>query len=593
MDTPELYTNHPLRAVAPMNRRFCLRCLLFLFLLAVTLYAYWPATNHDFVNYDDQLYVTSNAQVQSGLNLESISWAFLHPVVGNWHPLTMLSHMLDCEIFGLKPWGHHLTSILLHGINTALVFLFLCRLTGATWRSLMVAALFGLHPLHVESVAWVAERKDVLSTFFGLLCLIAYADYARASELKNRKAEIGKQTSLYYSLAWLFFALGLMSKAMLVTVPFIFLLLDFWPLNRWQPTRLRWLFIEKIPFFLLAAIIGVVTYIVQKNDGMMRSMANLPFGDRLGNALISYVRYLGKFFWPENLCVYYPHPGHWPVVAVLAAFFCLVFVTWLVHRLRKACLTVGWLWYLGTLLPVIGLVQVGGQSLADRYVYIPSLGLLIMVVWGAYGLARPWRHHAVALSLAGCAAIILCFTLTRQQLGYWHDNEALYHHALAVTENNYLAHHNLGTALYQNGQIDEAINQYRAAILVEPDNAAAHYDLGTALALKGQTIEAISELQESIRLKPDDAESHKNLGTAFGRAGQMDEAISQYREAVKLKPNDAGFRYDLGTALGMNGQIDEAIVQFQEAIQLKPDFVQAKHNLAHALQIKNASMMNR
>ena len=560
-----------------------------LLLLAATISTYLPATKHEFINYDDQFYVTSNAQVQGGLTWENIRWAFTHPVVGNWHPLTMLSHMLDCQMFGLKPWGHHLTSVLLHGINTVLVFLLLHRLTGSMGRSWMVAALFGLHPLHVESVAWVAERKDVLSAFFGLLCLLAYAEYARASPRQDQKSKIEYRASIAYLMALVFFALGLMSKAMLVTVPCVLLLLDYWPLNRWQPSRLRWILFEKIPFFFLAAIMSVVTYAVQHKDGMMQSMSQLPFGDRLGNAVVSYDRYLGKAFWPDNLCVFYPHPGHWPLMTVLAALLGLVVVTGLVLWRQIPSLMVGWLWFLGTLVPVIGLVQVGGQALADRYVYIPLLGLLILVVWGACELARPWRHHAVALSLAGGAVLSLCFVLTRQQLGYWQDNETLYRHALAVTENNFLAHHNLGIALYRKGQIEEAIGQYQEAILVQPANAVAHYDLATALAVQGRTGDAIVEFQESIRLQPDNAEAHENLGTALGRSGQTDEAISEYREAVKLKPGDPGFRYDLGAALGMTGKIDEAIVEFQEAIHLKPDFTLAKLNLAHAMQIKAAS----
>jgi tetratricopeptide (TPR) repeat protein len=325
---------------------------------------------------------------------------------------------------------------------------------------------------------------------------------------------------------------------------------------------------------------------------MMQSMAKLPFDDRLGNAVVAYDRYLGKFFWPDNLCVFYPHPGHWPLMTVLAALLGLVVVTGLLLWRQIPSLTVGWLWFLGTLVPVIGLVQVGGQALADRYVYIPLMGLLILVVWGACELARPWRQRAVALSLAGAAVVIFCFVLTRQQLSYWQDNEALYRHALAVTDNNFLAHHNLGIALFRKGRIEEAVGQYQEAILVQPDNAVAHYDLATALAVAGRTSDAIVELQAAIRLQPDNAEAHENLGTALGRSGQTGDAISEYREAVKLKPDDPVFHYDLGAALGMYGKIDEAIVEFQEAVRLKPDFTVAKLNLAHAMQIKAASEGN-
>jgi protein O-mannosyl-transferase len=565
-------------------------------LALVTIAAYWPATSHDFVNYDDPHYVTSNIHVQSGLTRDSIKWAFSNPVVGNWHPLTMLSHMLDCQIYGLHPWGHHLTNVLLHGANTALVFLLLRGLTGAIGQSLMVAALFGLHPLHVESVAWVAERKDVLSTFFGLLCLIAYGRYAEKSKAECAKSEPGNRAFWYYWAALIFFALGLMSKPMLVTLPFVLLLLDYWPLSRIENSEFSirnfmGLVLEKAPFFALAAVMCVVTYWVQQHTGMMHSLENVPLGARLENALISYCRYLEKLFWPTDLAAFYPYPDHWPTFQVLragglmAGISAFVFV----QRIRHPYLLTGWLWFCGTLVPVIGLVQVGGQSMADRYTYIPSLGILIPVVWGAYDLAKRWRYHQMALGGAGCAAIVLCTGLTRQQLGYWQNNETLYRHALAVTKDNYLAHHNLGIALYKEGQLGEAISQYREALRLKPDYAEAHYNLGAALAANGQTYEAIRQFQTAIQLKPDYAEAHINLGTALGREGRIDEAIGQYREAVRLQPDNAEFHYALGTVLGMKGRIDEAIVQFQEALHLNPDYAAARYNLAHALQIRNAA----
>ncbi|MGB7769521.1 MAG: tetratricopeptide repeat protein [Verrucomicrobiia bacterium] len=566
-----------------MNRPRYPVWVLALVLGLVTVSVYWPATSHDFINYDDPFYVTSNVHVQTGLTWDNIKWAFCNPVVGNWHPLTMLSHILDGQIYGLKPWGHHLTNVLLHGANTVLVFLLLRGLTGAVWRSLMVAALFGLHPLHVESVVWVAERKDVLSTFFGLLCLMAYARYAEESK-------VGNPASRYYWLALFFFALGLMSKPMLVTVPFVLLLLDYWPLNRIR--HFTGLLLEKIPFFALAMVMSVVTYVVQQRTGMMHSLENVPPGARIANALISYCLYLGKLFWPVDLAIFYPYPGHnWPLYQVLlagvllAGFSAFVFV----QRTRHPFLPVGWLWYCGTLVPVIGLVQVGGQAMADRYSYIPSLGLFILVVWGVCELAGRWRYHEPALSVAGCAVIILCAGLTRQQLGYWQNDETLYRHALAVTKNNYLAHHNLGLALFKQGKIDEAINQYREALRLEPDFPEAHYNLGAALAVKGQTDEAIVQFQKAIQFKPGYAAACVNLGIALSRKGQLDEAIGQFRDAVRLQPDNAEFHYDLGTALGMKGRIAEAIIQFQEALHLQPDYAAARHNLAHALQIKNAA----
>jgi len=583
-------------------------------LVLVTIALYWPATGHDFVNYDDDAYVYQNAHVQSGLSWEAVKWAFLNPVCCNWHPFTVLSHMLDCQEFGLKPWGHHLTSVLLHALNAALVFALLQEMTGARWRSLVVAALFALHPLRVESVAWVAERKDVLSGCFGLLALIAYARYAQGRSHKPEACGLWSvvrgprflshlPSSVFSLLSLFFFALGLMSKPMLVTWPFVLLLLDYWPLRRSaecgmpnaepgargkvEGHTLSWMKLvwEKIPCFALAAAASVVTFVVQKHGGSLMAADKLPLGARGGNALISYCRYLGKLFWPADLAVFYPLPQHWPPERVLLAGGLILGISVLafVLRRRSPFLLMGWLWFVGTLVPVIGLVQVGGQAMADRYSYLPSQGVLVCAVWGAYELTRRWRYHVIALSLAGSAAIVLCMVLTRQQLGYWKNSETLFRHALDVTQNNYLAHDNLGTALSEKGQIDEAIRQYQEAIRLNPDYDPAHNNLGMALGEKGQINEAIGQFQEAIRLKPDDAEPHINLGIALGRKGQIDEAIRQYQEAIRLKPDDLLSHYNLGNNLGMKGQINEAIRQYQEAIRLKPDYAEAHNNLGTIL----------
>ena len=584
----------PARTVAPVPLQPCVPAWLLALLLALaTVALYWPAMHHDFINYDDNFYVTSNAHVQNGLTLENIKWAFFNPVAANWHPLTVLSHMLDCQMFGLKPWGHHLTSVLLHALNTVLVFLLLGSMTGAIWRSLLVAAVFGLHPLHVESVAWVAERKDVLSTCFGLLALIFYARFARTRSTTERRetkargvpALDPRPSALDYWLALFFFTLGLMSKPMLVTWPFVMLLLDYWPLGRFQPSRVRRLVAEKIPFFALAAVASVVTFLVQRHADVMKTVQSLPLGARSGNALISYSRYLGKMLWPTDLAVFYPCSGYWPLEQVLLAGGLLLGISMFlfVKRRRYPFLLMGWLWFGGTLVPVIGLVQVGDQAMADRYTYIPSLGVLILVIWGAYELTRRWRYHVILSSLAGLVAIIPCIALTRQQLGHWKDSEALFRHALEVTENNFLAHFTLGIALARKSQIDEAITQFQEAIRLKPDYAKAYYNLGTALAKKGQVDEAITQFQEAIRLAPDYADAHINLGIALGRKGQIDVAISQFQEAIRLKPDYAEAHINLGNALGRKGQIDEAISQFQEAIRLKPDYAEAYNNLGIAL----------
>jgi tetratricopeptide (TPR) repeat protein len=576
-------------------------------LVLMTIALYWPATRCDFVNYDDNLYITENPHVQSGLTLENIKWAFTNPVVAIWHPLTVMSHMLDCQLFGLRPWGHHLTSVLLHVVNTVLVFVLLQRLTGVLWRSVLVAAVFGLHPVHVESVAWVAERKDVLSACFGLLSLLFYASYVEKSKIHSPKSKV------FYGLTLICFALGLMSKPMLVTWPFVMLLLDYWPLRRvagdgWQGTRdknsgsqlpgatkrnkggstFNHLLFEKLPFFGLAAVASVVTYLAQRHSGAVKMIQNLPLGARSGNALISYCRYLGKLFWPVDLAVFYPRPGHWPLEQVLLAGGLIMGVTVLliVKRRRYPFMLMGWLWYCGTLVPVIGLVQVGEQAMADRYTYIPSLGVLILAIWGVYELTRSWRYQELVLSMAGCVVVTLCFVITRQQLGYWKDGEILFRHALEVTEDNYIAHNNLGFALFKKNRIDDAISQFLEAIRLKPSFAEAHINLGATLLEKGRVDEAINQYQEAIRLKPDYAEAHYNLGNALGKKSQIDEAINQYQEAIRLKPDYAEAHYNLGNVFDEKGQIDEAISQYQEAIRLKPDFAKAHNNLAFAFDEK-------
>ena len=599
-------------------------------LVLVTIALYWPATGHDFVNYDDPSYVTANPHVQGGLSWEGVRWAFSNPVCCNWHPLTVLSHMLDCQVFGLKPWGHHLTNVLLHAFNAVLVFVLLQQMTGARWRSLLVAALFAVHPLRVESVAWVAERKDVLSGFFGLLALIFYARYAcQRSIVEGREPKAlplpapGPWPAAFdYVLGLFFLGLGLMSKPMLVTWPFVMLLLDYWPLGRLRLTTVRALVAEKLPFFLAAAVFSGVTFAVQKQGGAVIGSAS--FTNRVANALVSYCRYLGKLFWPADLAVFYPRVNHWPVAAVAATALLLAVLSVAATALRRShsYVLVGWLWFLGTLAPVIGLVQVGGQSMADRYSYVPSIGILLMLVWGAHELSCAWRYQCVGAMAITAATGLLCAGLTRQQLRHWKDSETLFRHALGVTENNYLAHTSLGAALHTKGQIDEAFSHYQEAINLKPDYALAHNNLGTALARKGQADEAISQFQQALRLKPDCAEAYYNLGSTLAERGQTDKAISQFQEALRLKPDNADAHYNLavvlfgrrqtneaisefqkaihlkpddadahnnlGIALASKGQVDEAISQYQKALRLKPDYAEARNNLARALGMKNA-----
>jgi protein O-mannosyl-transferase len=612
----------PRGATAPVRARPTLpKWPLFAMLVLVTIAIYWPATKCDFVNIDDNLHVTANVQVQKGLTWEGIKWAMLNPVNCNWHPLTMWSHMLDCQLFGLNPWGHHLSSVLLHAVNTGLVFLFLGGLTGASWRSLWAAVLFGWHPLRVDSVAFVAERKDVLSGLFGLLALMAYVRYSRERSLKSKVLGLSPifhlPSSIFYPLSLFLFALGLMSKPMLVTWPFVMLLLDYWPLGRMRNAEYRMqgaeasdthparrnpprvsrftfhvsrstllpLLVEKIPFFVLAALTSVVTFLAQRSAGALAGGESLPLAARLGNALISYCRYLGKMFWPTDMTVYYPHPGYWPLGKVLLAGGLILGVSMLVWvtRRRYAYLLMGWLWYCGTLAPASQVIQTGTHAMADRYTYLPSLGVLILVIWGVGELIRRWRYQGRAGSVVGGAAVVLCVALTRYQIGYWKDSETLLRHALEVTENNGLAHRNLASALLEKGQLDEAIRHFQEFVRLKPDVANSHYNLGVALSRKGQMDEAIRQFQDAIRLSPDDAEAHNNLGTALDEKGQMDEAISQYQEALRLKPDYDVAHNNLGVAFGKQGQIDEAIRQFQEVIRLKPDHAEAHNNLGTAL----------
>jgi protein O-mannosyl-transferase len=629
-------TPAPTRATTPVIAWPLLPVWLLAVLLVLgTMALYWPATRCDFINFDDDLYLTSNVQVQKGLTWEGLKWACLNPVCWNWHPLTVWSHMLVRQLFGSKPWGHHLTNVILHAVNTGLVFLLLRRVTGARWRSALVAALFGWHPLHVESVAWVAERKDVLSGLFGILALMAYARYAEGSREKGEggspKPEAGGPWSVvsgwwslfnlpsavFYLLSLFLLALGLMSKPMLVTWPFVMLLLDYWPLGRMQNGECRRqnaeasdmlhaprntphvsrftfhvsrltllpLLVEKIPFFALAALASVVTFVVQQRGGILLTAETPPLGARVGNALISYVRYLGKLFWTADLAVFYPHPGYWPLGKVLLAGGLLLGISVLiwVERRRHPYLLVGWLWYCGTLAPVSQIVQTANMAMADRWTYLPSLGALIMVLWGVCELTRGWRYQALALSVAGSAVVVVCLALTRQQIGYWKDSETLFRHALKVTEYNWFVHNHLGGAFYKKGQTDEAIRQYQEALRLNPGFAQAHNNLGAALEKKGHTDEAIRQYQEALRLKADYAEAHNNLGIVFFQQSRTDEAIPQFKEAIGLKPDLAEAHYNLGAALDQKGQMDEASREYQEAVRLQPDYAHAHYNLGVAL----------
>jgi Flp pilus assembly protein TadD len=616
MERP-LATNHePVNANLKSKDRekIFVLCVLLLVLVGWT---FFTATENNFINFDDPLYVTANAHVQQGSTWENVRWAFCSATAGLWHPLTLLSHMLDVQLYGLKPGGHHLTNVLFHAANTILVFLILRRMTGTTEQSFFVAALFGVHPLHVESVAWVSERKDVLSTFFWLLTTWAYARYVEEPKFQKRAA------IFFYTLALLLFCLGLMAKPMLVTLPCVLLLLDYWPLKRWESKGTRYLITEKVPFFLLAAVASAATVLIQKGANTVVSLAALPWSARVGNAFVSYARYLGKLFCPINLSVFYPYPDHWPLVTVTLAIALCIAISLLaiLRRRQQPYLLVGWLWFLGTLVPVIGLLQVGEQSMADRYTYIPLVGLSVFFVWGMFALTQQQgRRQAFIPSIFATAAIISCAILAHEQVGQWKSSETLFRHAIAVTKNNYVAHGLLGDALTREKRFDEAIEQLQEASRLNPNDAKLHYRLGTGLENKGQLDGAINQYRETIKLDPNCVDAYNKLGMALGRKGLLDEAIQQFQaalklapgfndlhynlgnalartgrlsgaaeqfqEALKLKPDDAGAHNNLGVVLSRQGRIAEAIVQFQEALELKPDYSEARKNLAAARELK-------
>jgi tetratricopeptide (TPR) repeat protein len=573
-------------------------------LALVTFAVYLPTAWNDFVNYDDSDYVTENGRVKSGLTWETVVWAFKSGHASNWHPLTWLSHALDYQVFGMHAGAMHLVSALFHTANTVLLFLVLRALTGALWRSAIVAALFGLHPLHVESVAWVSERKDVLSGLFFLLTIWAYGRYAAKSVVSSQWSVVNKaQTTdhgprnaehalLSYLLALGFFALGLISKPMLVTTPFVLLLLDYWPLGRLrlktQDPGLKTLLVillEKLPFLALSVASSIVTFRVQRAGGAVS--AALTVWERIANAVVSYARYLRKMVWPDDLSVLYPHPGHWPLWQVLGCAALLLGICAMVAALgrRRPYLVTGWLWFLGTMVPVIGLVQVGIQSMADRYTYVPLIGLFIMVVWGIGDLASarlPLSWRAEALGIGAALALSACAILTVWQDRYWKDGEALFKHVVRVTKNNYLAYNNLGFYYSGKGRKAEAMEQYRHSLDINPSYEDALNNLGYALAGEKQFAEAIKLYEAALRVRPNHAEVHNNLGNALSELGRVDEAIQQYLMALREKPEHADAHNNLGITLAMKSKLDEAIPHFRAAIRSKPEDAGAHSNLGNA-----------
>jgi tetratricopeptide (TPR) repeat protein len=553
-------------------------------LILLTLVTFWTALHCQFVDYDDNDYVTRNPHIQSGITAQSVAWAMTARYVGNWHPLTWMSHMLDYELFGLNPEGHHATSLLLHALNVVLLFLVLRKMTGAHWRSAFVAALFAVHPLHVESVAWVAERKDVLSTFFGLLAIAAYLRYTEKPKLTR-----------YLPVA-LLFALSLMSKAMLVTLPFVLLLLDFWPLKRIalsrtsisspesntddfrnQLLRLGRLILEKVPLLALSCISSLLTVSAQ---GFAVGQLKLPFYVRLANAVLSYFRYIAKMLWPTKLVVLYPFPSGvlWPVI--IASIAILGF-TLLVFRFRSnyPWLFTGWFWYLGTLIPVIGLVQVGMQSIADRYTYVPSIGLFVILAWGGFALADRWRIDPVSLGVLSLIPIAICAGITRHQLTHWKDSTALFEHTLRWTSGNAIIENNLAAVYLARGEVDAAAEHAAAAVKISPENTDALSNLGSALLSKGKVDESIACYRRALQIHPNDFDLHHDLGCALVKKGDWNAAIDELQAAVRLNPTVVTFHSDLARALLTNGKLEEGAQELQKILQIDPNHWESHYYL--------------
>ena len=598
--TPEDVVWNCLRSRQQWFSRNDAALLLKAILFIAVLWGFLPAINNAFIGYDDPLYVTENGHVQQGVTWQSIGWALASTEAANWHPLTWISHILDCQLYGVQAWGHHLTSLILHAMSTVLLFTLLKKATDGPIRSFVVALFFGLHPLRVESVAWVAERKDVLSTLFWVLTLHSYVAYVKS------KAQVPQTTDsrvgLKYALTLVLFALGLMSKPMVVTLPFVLLLLDFWPLKRIRLASLgesgmtmRAVVREKIPFFLLAGCMCIVTFLAQRAGGAI--VSELTLAARVENALISYCRYLGKLFWPTELAAFYPPINHWGWESVAGAALLLACITIVAVVLRRnqPWVLVGWCWFVGTLVPVIGFVPAGEQSMADRYTYIPSIGVLVAVVWGAaelinkFSMRAEGRYAVVAGLLATSSiatSLVVCSTLTRKQTNYWRDTETLFRHAIEVTSNNYVAHNNVGTALERQGRAAEAILEFQEALRAKPNYAEAYDNLGVALGEAGRPQEALDSYTRAVQLKPEYADPHNNSGTVLEKLGRFDEAIREYKTALRIRPDYADAHNNLGTVFGQQGRFDEAITEFREVLRLQPYSADAHNNLGVALEAK-------
>ncbi len=576
---------HQVRQLRPDSTPQILTAILSLLLVLVTLVVFWPVKNDSFLVYDDPQYVLSNPHVESGLTLKNIIWAFGNVYASNWHPLTWISLMLDVEIFGHTAAAPHLINLFFHICNTLLLFLCLRGWTGAIWRSGLVAALFAIHPLHVESVAWVAERKDVLSAFFFFMTLWFYGRFAR----KSTDGKFGAQMN--YGLALLCFVFALMSKAMVVSLPFLLLLVDYWPLQRLKADgagiwpgfkKLAW---EKAPFFLLSAVFCAVTFAAQREGGAIQSFGSYSPGARIANSLAAYEEYLAKAVWPVDLML--PYPPFPPLAAATVMGAALLLAGLVFGALWSArkfpFILVGSFWFLGMLVPVIGLVPIGMVSIADRYTYVPLVGLFIVFAWSAGAIAGRRMFAKILMILTAVAALIVCAVLTGWQLNYWQNSQTLFTHAIKINQKNAPAWYELGCYFLQEQKCDDAIHCFVQVVRLAPNYGNPYDDLGLALAAAGRLPEAIASYHQALNNHPNDARAQNNLGMALAMQGQLDQAIFWYRRAVRSDPTDPATFDNLGVALAGEGKIDDAIQQFKLALQIDPDSADAYHNLGLAL----------
>lgn len=560
-------------------------CLL---LALMTVLVYSPVRHAGFLVFDDPDYI-GDRHVQDGLTWEGVKWAFTTWHASNWHPLTWLSHMLDASLFGYNSGSQHCVNVLFHAANAVLLFLLLFQLTKNLYPAAFVAALFAWHPLHVESVAWVSERKDVLSTFFGLLALMAYGKFAGSSKFQVPSSKG------WYILAWVLFAFGLMAKPMLVTLPFVMLLLDIWPLGRWpvfgsnsrttEPgARNTKIILEKVPFFALTLASCIITYLAQRGEAVV-SLEKQPFPLRVENAVVSYAEYLFKTIWPVKLAVIYPLSNQIPAWQIGTAAVVLILIIALAWGARKRApyVLIGWLWFLGTLVPVIGLVQVGGQALADRYTYFPLIGVFVIVAFGAVDLIGRYRIPPGVISVAASAALFACLGVTEYQLRFWQNSKTLFSRAIAVTQNNAIAHINLGVALEQAGQPKEALVEYQKAVEIDPNRFQARNNYANLLASAGSRQEAYQQYEEALRLNPDSEIAHVNLGTLLSEIGRFDDAMHEYSEAIRLAPTDPRPHYLMGKTCLRRAMSAEAVKHFQAALQLDANDFQTLTWLARVL----------